>query len=332
MSAVDAERLGVGEVMKGTVAQSGPVSQSVTKTKTSKRVRKPHTKHYHLMLLPGVIFLVLFGVIPMFGVVIAFQNFLPTMGVFHSAWAGFQNFQLLSILPGAFQVFKNTVIIALGKLILEIIVPVVVALLLNEVRHLWYKRTVQTIVYLPHFMSWVILGGIFLDIFSVGGMANQFLHLFGIKPIQFMASNVWFRPIIIGTDVWKEFGFGLIVYLAAIVGINPALYESASVDGATRWQLMRHVTLPGILSTIVLMATLSLGNVLNANFDQIFNMYNPLVYQTGDIIDTWVYRMGLIQQQYSVATAVGLLKSAVSMIMIVVSYVLARRFANYRIF
>jgi putative aldouronate transport system permease protein len=169
-------------------------------------------------------------------------------------------------------------------------------------------------------------------IFSFDGMINNFLELLGLERIMFLASNDWFRPLLIVTDTWKEFGYGTIVYLAALTAINPALYESAAMDGANRWKQTLHITLPGMFPTIILLGTLSLGNVLNAGFDQVFNLYNPLVYETGDIIDTFVYRMGLINMQYSFATAIGLMKSVISFVLIVISYKLASKYAGYRIF
>ncbi len=293
---------------------------------------KPTTLHYHLMLLPGMVFLLLFSVVPMFGVVIAFEDYNPALGIMHSPWVGLDNFKFMFELPDSEQIFVNTIVIAGAELIALLVVPLVFALLLNEVRVGWDKRSIQTIVYLPNFMSWVILSGIILDIFSLQGIVNQVIGLLGIHPIMFMASNTWFRPIVVGTDVWKEFGFQTIIYLAALTGISPVLYEAAAIDGARGLGVLRHVTLLGLAPTIAPLAALSLGNVLNANFDQIFNLYNPLVYPTGDIIDTWVYRTGLIDQQYGLATAVGLLKSAVAFILIITSYKLAARFANYRIF
>jgi putative aldouronate transport system permease protein len=288
---------------------------------------------YHLMLIPGVCLLLLFSVLPMFGIVIAFQKFIPAKGIFDSPWIGLDNFRYMFQIPDSKQIFLNTVIIAVSKIVMNLIVPLLFALLLNEVRIKWFKRAVQTMVYLPHFLSWVILAGMFTsNIFSLDGMINQLLNLFGIDSIFFMASNFWFRPIIVLTDVWKEFGFGTIVYLAAITGLDPGLYESAVIDGASRFQKVIYVTLPGIASTIVLLGTLSLGNVLNANFDQIFNMYNSLVLQTGDIIDTYVYRAGLMGAKYGLATAVGLMKSVISFFLIMTSYKLAAKFANYRIF
>jgi len=268
----------------------------------------------------------------MFGIVIAFKDFLPRRGIWGSEWVGFEHFQFLFNLPDSRTIFVNTVFIAVMKIIAGMVVPLTFALLLNEARIKWFKRSVQTLVYLPHFLSWVILANIVVDMFSTKGIINQLLGVFGVEPIMFMASNSWFPAIIVGSDVWKEFGFGTIIYLAALTGINPSLYESAVIDGATRWQQTRYITLPGLKSTVVLLATLSLGNVLNAGFDQIFNMYNPVVYESADIIDTYVYRAGLVDAQYSLATAVGLLKSVISFILIMVSYGLASRFANYRIF
>ncbi|KIL38043.1 protein lplB [Gordoniibacillus kamchatkensis] len=287
---------------------------------------------YHAMLLPGSVLLFIFHIIPMFGIVMAFQHFIPGKSIWKQRWVGFENFAFMLQMPDGRQVFLNTIIIAAMKIVAGLVVPVAFALLLHEARIRWFKRSIQTIVYLPHFMSWVILAGIITNMLSLDGVVNQFLGLFGVKPILFMASNTWFRHIVVWSDVWKEFGFSAIIYLAALTGINPSLYEAAEMDGASRLQKLIHVTLPGILPTIVLLSTLSIGNILNAGFDQIFNLYNPLVYSTGDIIDTYVYRLGLIQMQYGLATAVGLLKSVVALILIVVSYRLAYKLANYRIF
>ncbi|UVI28820.1 ABC transporter permease [Paenibacillus spongiae] len=287
---------------------------------------------YHIMLSPGIILLFIFSIIPMFGIVMAFQDVVPGKKIWKQAWIGWDNFAFMLQIPDIKQVVINTVLIASMKIIAGIVVPVAFALLLHEVRLSWFKRTVQTIVYLPHFMSWVILAGIMVNILSLDGIINQIAGLFGADPVMFLASNKWFRHIIIWSDVWKEFGFGTIVYLAALTGINPSLYEAAEIDGANRLHKLRYITIPGIMPTIVLLTTLSLGNVLNAGFDQIFNLYNPLVYSSGDIIDTYVYRLGLVQMQYGLATAVGLLKSVVAIILIALSYRLAYKFANYRIF
>lgn len=287
---------------------------------------------YNIMMLPGIVLLFIFSTIPLFGLVIAFQNYVPAKGILGSQWVGLKWFRYMFQIPNSMQILKNTLIIAVSKIVAGIVVSVIFALLLNEVRCQAYKRIIQTIVYMPHFLSWVVLGSVFISMFSLDGIVNMVLKALGIEPIMFMASNTWFRPILIITETWKEFGYGAIIYLAALTAIDPNLYEAAAIDGANRWEQLLHVTLPGLVPTIVLMTTLSLGNVLNAGFDQIFNMYNPLVYKTVDIIDTYVYRMGLVELQFSFGTAVGMLKSMVSIVLISVSYFLAYKFAGYRIF
>jgi putative aldouronate transport system permease protein len=288
---------------------------------------------FHLMLIPGILLLLIFAYTPMVGIVIAFQDFNPVRGFFRSEWIGLENFQFMLDLPDTKEIVTNTIEIAIMKIFAGLSVPIIFAILLNEIRITWYKRTIQSLVYLPHFLSWVILGGILIDVLSVnGGGINNFLGLLGIDPIFFLGDNFWFRTVLIVSDVWKEFGFSTIIYLAALTGIDPSLYEAASIDGASRWKRTKHITLPGILPVIILMSTLSLGNILNAGFDQIFNLYNPIVIGTSDIIDTYVYRVGLISAQYGLATAIGLFKSAIGFVLIVLSYRLAYRYANYRIF
>jgi putative aldouronate transport system permease protein len=287
----------------------------------------------HLMLIPGVILLLIYSYFPMAGIAFAFQKFIPIQGLFGSKWVGFDNFRYVLQMPDFWQVLKNTFYIATMKIIAGQMVPIVVALLLNEMKRAFIKRGIQTLIYLPHFLSWVILGAILVDILSPSeGIVNQVLQAFGIEPIFFLGSNQWFPSILIISDVWKEFGFSTIVYLAAITGINPSLYEAAIVDGANHMRQTWHITLPGMVPIIILLATLSLGSVLNAGFDQVFNLYGPSVYQSGDILDTLIYRIGLVDAQFGVATAIGLFKSVVSLVLITVSYVLAYRLANYRIF
>lgn len=290
------------------------------------------TLSYQAMLLPGIILLIIFIVIPLFGLVIAFQNYVPAKGIFGSEWVGLENFEYMFLIPDSMQVFWNTIVIAVAKIIAGIIVPVIFALLLNEAKNVLFKKTVQTVVYMPYFLSWVILGSIFQAMLSLDGPINAIIQMLGGEPIMFLGSNDWFRSIIVITDTWKNFGYGAIVYLAALLAVDPNLYEAAAIDGAGRFKQLIHITLPSLVPTIILMTTLSLGNVLNAGFDQVFNMYNAMVYETGDIIDTYVYRMGLIDMQYSLSTAVGLLKSIVSSVLIILSYTLARKFAGYRIF
>ena len=288
--------------------------------------------NYHLMLLPGMIILIMFAIIPMFGIVIAFQNFIPTRGVFHSPWVGLDNFKYMFQMPDSMHVFRNTIVIAILKIIANLMVPLVFALLLNELRHRFIKRASQTIIYLPYFLSWVILASIIQNILDLDGPVNHLISFFGGKPVQFLISNIWFVPILVITETWKSMGFNTVIFLAALTGIDPTLYEASGIDGAGRFKQLRFITLPGITSTIVLLATLSLGSILSANFDQVFNLYNTLVYDTGDIIDTYVYRIGMAQAQFGLATAVGTLKSVVSFFLIILSYKLASRYANYRIF
>lgn len=287
----------------------------------------------HLMLLPSVALLLLYSYGPMIGAVMAFQRFIPAKGWLGSEWVGFDNFTFVMRLPNFADVLGNTVSISLMKMAAGLIAPLVTAILLNEIRRAVFKRTVQTIVYLPHFLSWVILGGILIDLLSVNdGIVNRLLEGMGMERIPFLIRSDWFPLVIVVSDVWKEFGFATIVYLAAITGINPSLYEAAVMDGAGHLKQIRHVTLPGMAPIIILLAVLSLGNILNAGFEQIFILYSPAVYETGDIIDTFVYRTGLSQGQYSLAAAVGIFKSAISLLLISLSYYLAYRLANYRIF
>ena len=286
------------------------------------------------MLLPGILILFIYTILPFFGNIMAFQNFQPILGFFKSPWVGLDNFKYMIMLPDTFNIFRNTLVIAVGKIVFNLIMSIFFAILLYEMGGKRFKKMVQTICFLPHFLSWVILAMIFRDILDGSGIINTTLINLGIisEPIVFLGSNDLFQGIMIATDVWKEFGYGAIIFIAALAGINQELYEAASIDGASRLQKIWNITLPGIKVTVVLVATLNVANVLNAGFDQIYNMYSPIVYETGDIIDTYVYRMSFESAQYSLATAVGLLKSIVSFLLIVSSNFLARKFANYRIF
>lgn len=286
------------------------------------------------MLLPGVIIIFIYMYVPLSGLIIAFQKFVPAKGLFgNQKWIGWDNFIYLYNLPGAISALKNTVIIAFFKIILHLIIPITISILLNEIRSTGFRRTAQTLIYLPHFLSWIILGGILIDILSPSdGILNRILGLFGVEPIFFLGSNDYFRGTLIVSDVWKEFGFNTIIYLAAITNIDPNQYEAATIDGANRFQKMRYITLPNMRMIIVLMMVLSLGNVLNAGFDQVYNLYSKQVYSTGDILDTFIYRIGLLDAQFGVATAMGMFKSVVSTIFISTSYYCAYKFADYRIF
>lgn len=286
----------------------------------------------HLYLLPAVILVVLFCYIPMVGIVIAFQNFRVFKGWFSAPWVGLENFLYVINLPNFGSVMFNTVYISVLKILFSLVVPILVALMFNEMQHTGPKRILQTVMYLPYFMSWIILGGIIKDMLDSNGLLNNILTALGMEKVNLLTSNATFRGVLVVTDIWKNFGFNTIVYLAALTSIDPSLYEAAMIDGANRWQQTWHVTLPGMRTVIVMLATLSLGNILNAGFEQVLVLYNSLVMDTGDIIDTFVYRLGLEQGKYAVSTAVGLFKSVVSLFLISSAYYLAKRFANYRIF
>lgn len=288
----------------------------------------------HLMMLPTVLFLVIFSYIPMVGIIIAFQKFNPARGLFgHNKWVGLENFRYIFSLPNTRQVVANTLVLSVSKIVIGTLLAIAVALLLNECRNHWIKKTVQTVIYFPYFISWIILAGMMGDILSPSsGVLNQIIVSLGGKTIYFLGDNRYFRGTLIVSDIWKTFGYNSVIYLAAITGIDTSLYEAAAIDGAGRWKQILHVTLPGMSMIIILMSVLNMGNVLNAGFEQIYNLYSPGVYETGDIIDTMVYRMGIEQGQLSPSAAVGLLKSFVSLILIASSYYIADKKFNYKIF
>lgn len=289
---------------------------------------------YHLLMLPGFAVVFVYTIIPFLGNIMAFQNYQPILGFFKSKWVGFDHFKHMMLLPDTARIFRNSFTIALGKLVLTMALSIFFAILLNEITSVKFKKTVQTVCFLPHFLSWVILATIFKNLLDTGGILNQVLMNMGLleEPLMFLGSNKLFQGVVISTDVWKEFGYGAIIFIAALMGINSELYEAAAVDGAGRLAKIWHITLPSIRVTIVMVATLNIANILNAGFDQIYNLYSPVVYQSGDIIDTYVYRLSFINAQYSLATAIGLMKSAISFIMIITAHKLAKKFANYQIF
>lgn len=289
------------------------------------RLFRNHIDMY-VLLLPGLIFLLLFKYTPMYGIVIAFQEFNIFDGIAGSKWVGLEQFRKLMQSDEFIQVFTNTLLISLYKIVLLFPIPIVVALLLNEVRRMFFKRTVQTIIYLPHFLSWVIISGLFINILSPsGGLVNQLLAWLGMKEISFLLDNDYFRSVVVFTAGWKEVGWNAIIFIAAIAGIEQEQYEAASIDGAGRLKQMWYITLPGILPTIVLMFILRIGHLLDAGTEQILTLYNPVVYQTGDVIGTYVYRIGLGKMDYSFSTAVGLFNSVVGFLLIVFGNTLSKK-------
>jgi len=290
----------------------------------------------HLFLLPAVILLLIFSYFPMVGILIAFQDYVPSKGwdlFFKSEWVGFDNFKYIMSMPGFWSAMRNTLTIAIQKILVSIFVPLILALLLNEVKNTLFKKSVQTIVYIPYFFSWVILGGILMDILSpTNGIVNQMLQAIGLEKVNFLGNPDTIQPVFVVTNIWKEVGYNTVIFLAALTSIDPALYEAASVDGAGYTKQMLHITLPSLLPMILLVTVLGMGNILNAGFDQVFNLYGPVVYDTADIIDTFVYRIGMNELQYSVSTAINLFKSVISIILISTSFHLAKKYAGYKIF
>ncbi|MDD2533111.1 MAG: ABC transporter permease subunit [Eubacteriales bacterium] len=314
-----------------TIATQPSTKQVIRKSNFDRR-NKSDLKHFWIMLSPALVWLVLFQIVPMFGIVMAFQDFNPGAGFFKSEFIGLENFKYMFELRDVRQVLVNTLVIALGKITLNLFVPLIFALMLNEMKQVRLVKFIQTSVYLPHFLSWVILSSIMLQIFGYNGPVNAFVMDLGKEPFSIFQQADLFRGFVISSDVWKNFGFNSIIYLAALAGIDVTLYEAAEIDGATRWGKLWHITLPSIQTTIALLAILSLGSILDAGFDQVYNMYNPLVYSTGDIIDTYVFRAGLQQLDFSFGTAVGLLKSIVSFVLITTGYWVAKKTVGYRIF
>ena len=287
---------------------------------------------YLVMMIPGLVLTAIFSYGPLYGIIMAFQDYNPGLGFNKSPWVGLDNFRLIFSQPAFLSTIYNTLFMSIGKIVLGTLWSVVFALQLNEIRQNGPKRIYQTIVYIPNFISWVIMAGILTDILGSTGIINEAIMALGGSPVQFISNRAVFPWTMIVTDAWKTFGFGTVVYLATMTGIDPSLYESAVIDGAGRWKQTWYVTLPMLVPIIILMTVLALGNVLSAGFDQVYNLYSPVVYPTGDIIDTYVYRLGLQNGKYAIGTAVGLFKSVVSSILISSSLFIAYKFAGYKVF
>ena len=296
------------------------------------RRRNRDAWYYFAMLLPGVIFTFLFNTRTWPGILAAFQDFKPVKGWFGSEWVGLENFELFFSQPDSWNIIRNTLVIAVGKIVVGQISAIIFALMLNEVVHMRLKKSIQTVVYFPHFISWVIFATILKSILNSDGLINQVLASNGQETIMFLGIPKIFPGLMVLTDTLKEFGYSSIIYLSAITTIDPGLYEAAEIDGANRWKQTIHVTLPGMRTIIVLNAVLALGSILSAGFDQIYNMYNTLVMSTGDVIDTWVYRIGLVNLNFGIGTAIGLFRSVIAMILTIIAYWAADKFADYKIF
>ncbi|WP_133580971.1 ABC transporter permease [Aureibacillus halotolerans] len=279
----------------------------------------------YIMILPGVAFFIIFKFIPLMGSVIAFQDFQIFKGLWESPWVGIDNFIYLFQYQDFYEVLRNTAIIASYGLIFSFPAPIILALLFNEVRLLAFKRTFQSLFYLPHFLSWVIVGGLVFELLAMDGIVNAIRGLFGQEAILYMQEEQWFRPIVVLSGIWKEVGWGTIIYLAAITGVNPALYEAAVIDGANRFQQVIFITLPLLFPTILVLFLLNIGNFLELGFDQIFNLLTPMTYSVGDIIETYVYRAGVLQGQYSLTTAIGIFQSVIGFALLWIFNRMARK-------
>ncbi|WP_332407504.1 ABC transporter permease [Lactococcus laudensis] len=286
----------IGEVMATNQDVSLASNQESKKQPMPNRERKNQVM-FHLMMIPGLLFLIIFTYVPMAGVAMAFQNYIPAKGLLGSHWIGLAHFQRLFSLPDVGLLFRNTIVIALGKIIIG-----------------------------------TVLSAVVMNMFNLDGSITQMLEAIGLKNLNFLGSNKLFQPLLVGTDVWKEFGYSSVVYLAAITSIDPGLYEAASIDGASWFRKVWHVTLPGMMTIILLLAIMNLPNILNAGFDQVYNLYSPMVYESGDILDTYVYRVGLIGRQYSFGTAVGLFKAVIGAVLMIGANEIAGRYTDRKMF
>lgn len=314
--------------MPGAAAMPGmPAFKEYKKKSLWKRVVA--ARRLLLMVLPGLALILIFNYGPMYGLLMAFEDFQVTKGILNSPWVGLKHFQEFFNTPIALNALRNTLLISFLKLIFGFPAPILLALLFNEVRDGLFKRFSQTISYMPHFVSWIVFAALVTGMLSPStGAVNWLLKLLHLKPIYFMANPDWFRVVLIATDIWKEIGWGAIIYLAALTDVDPTLYEAAIVDGATRIQRMVHISIPLILPIAALMLILRVGGIMSAGFDQVFNMYNPQVYQSADIIDTYVYRTGLQGMQYSFGAAAGLFKSVVGLVLVLAVNEIARRMSD----
>lgn len=285
----------------------------------------------YIMLLPGIVYYILFKYLPMYGVIISFKDFRIMEGIMASPWADPWNKHFLTFFesPYFYQLLRNTILISVYKLIFGIVPPILMAILLNECRVRWFKSLIQTLTYMPHFLSWVIIYGILIALLSqTSGLVNTWIKDMTGSTIPFLTSPTYFRSLLVTSEIWQNLGWGAIIYLAAMSGIDTTLYEAARVDGASRLRMIWHITLPGIRSVIVMLFILNLGHIMDAGFGQIYVLYNLQVYSVADIIDTWVFRTGLQQMNFSLASAVGLFKSVIGFVLVLASNRIAKKWGE----
>ncbi|CAN7703805.1 ABC transporter permease subunit [Paenibacillus sp. LjRoot153] len=302
------------------------MASEMARSKTQLALRYINKKKYlYILLIPAVVYFLIFNYVPMYGIIIAFKDFNFSKGIVGSPWIGFENFRYMFGLSDFYTVFWNSLYLSFLRLVFGFPFPILLALLLNEMGNRTYQRITQTIIYLPHFISWVVIGGILVNFLSPSwGVVNIFLKQFGFEPVFFLADTNYFRPLVILSSMWKESGWESILYLAAMVGINTELYEAASIDGANRFQRILYVTLPGIKSTIIILLILRLGHIMGNGFEQIFVLQNPLNLSVSEVFETYVYRVGLIGGRFSFGTTVGLFTSVIGLIFLLASNQIAK--------
>ncbi|TBL75396.1 sugar ABC transporter permease [Paenibacillus thalictri] len=292
-----------------------------------------HNKSLYLLLLPGLLYYAVFHYAPMYGITIAFKDYDVFGGVTGSEWVGLKHFKELVGSDTFLSVFRNSVLISMYKLVFNFPIPIIIAILLNEVRRIFFKRTIQTIIYLPYFLSWVVIAGLVINLLSPStGVINMMIQSLGGEPINFLGQKQFFRTIIVLSDLWHGMGWNTIIFLAALTGVDPQLYEAAKMDGAGRLRQIVHITLPGIKSTIIVLLLMKIGHIMDNGFEQIFLLSNPLVLEVGDVFETYVYRTGLVEAKYDYSTAVGLFKSSIGLVLLLIANGVARKFGERGIF
>lgn len=293
-------------------------------------VRK--NKWLYIFLLPGITFLLIFKYLPIFFNIIAFQDYNIASGIkglFTSRWVGLENFKYIFLESGDFwKVFRNTFVLSIYRLAWGFPAPIILALLLNEVKRIRFKKITQTIVYLPYFISWVVIAGMVQLLLAGDGAVNEILKALGMEPIKFMISNNWFRTIVVASTIYKEIGYASIIFMAALSGINEELYEAAGIDGAGRWKKILYITIPQLTPTIIVVFILQVGNVIKGGVDQVLLLYNPMVYDVGDIIGTYVYRTGIREGRFSYSTAIGLFESVIAITLMIITNKLAKKYSE----
>jgi putative aldouronate transport system permease protein len=317
-----------------TVSRELTLHKKPLRQRTSRAMLAIYKSRYlYFLLLPGVIWYIIYRYVPMYGVIIAFKDYSFSLGILNSPWVGLKHFKFLFFSsPDFYQIIRNTLLINTYNLIFGFPAPLVLALMLNELKNAYFKRSIQTVIYFPHFLSWVIFGGIIMQLLSPNeGLVNQIIKGLGGDPVFFMAKSEYFRSIVVSSNILKETGWGAIIYLAALSGIDPEQYEASTIDGANRWQKLWYITLPGIMNTVLILLILKVGYLLDVGFEQIYVMYNPGVYGVGDVISTYIYRVGLQEARFSLTTAIGLFQSVIGFILIYGTNKLARKYSDVSI-